>query len=687
MPKLTIDGIEVEVEAGTSILQAAEQIGIEIPRFCYHDRLSVPANCRMCLVEVERERKPVPSCAMAVRDGMVVRTKGDYTHSARKGVMEMLLVNHPLDCPICDQGGECDLQDQAVAYGFDRGRYTENKRAVTDKDLGPLVKTIMTRCIHCTRCVRFTDEIAGTAELAMVSRGEESEITTFGGPLTTELSGNVIDVCPVGALTSKPYAFVARPWELKKTESIDVLDAVGANIRIDVRGSAVLRIMPRLNEEVNEEWLGDKSRFSFDGLRTRRLDRPYVRVDGKLQATDWTDALAAAATVIQSVEPHQVAALTGDLVDVESTRALKDLTDSIGTPHRDCRQDGAVYDVSSRGAYTFNSTIAGIEEADAILLVGTFPRWEAPLINARIRKRWLQAGIPVGVIGEQRDHTYPVTYIGAGAQSLTDLADGNHSFADVLKGAEKPMLIVGAGALARPDGNAILDRCGVIAWNMGLITDGWNGFNVLQLAAGRVGALDVGFLPGEGGKSTLEILEAARAGEIKVLYLLGADELDLSGLDDCTIIYQGHHGDAGAKAADIILPGAAYTEKTALYVNTEGRVQQARKAAFAPGDAREDWAILRALSGALGKPLPYDNLSALRDVLRADTPVFATLDEVTPTGMQTLGAQGTIADQPFVSPVQNYYKTDAITRASQVMTDCSEQLLPISQAAPTAVGG
>lgn len=491
MPKLTIDGIEIEVEPGTSVLQACEQLGIEIPRFCYHDRLSVPANCRMCLVEVERAPKPVASCAMPAGEGMVVYTDSEKVHKARKGVMEFLLINHPLDCPICDQGGECDLQDQAMAYGFDHSRYAENKRAVKEKNLGPLIKTFMTRCIHCTRCVRFADEIAGMPEMGATGRGEHMEIGTYiESTITSELSGNMIDICPVGALTSKPYAFVSRPWELRKTESIDVLDAVGSNIRIDSRGSEVLRVLPRLHEDVNEEWISDKTRFAYDGLRRQRLDRPYVRgADGRLKPARWTDAFTAIARRLEGMAGEQIAAIAGDLVDVEAMVALGDLMTALGSPHRDCRQDGAAVDPTNPTSYLFNTGIAGIEEADAILLVGTNPRWEATMVNARIRKRWLTGGLKVGVIGPNHDLTYPTTYIGAGPDSLGALARGEHSFAQVLTAAERPMVIVGMGALARADGAAVLGRVRGLAETFGMVHEGWNGFNVLHTAAARVGGL------------------------------------------------------------------------------------------------------------------------------------------------------------------------------------------------------
>jgi NADH-quinone oxidoreductase subunit G len=673
MPKLTIDGIEVEVEPGTSVLQACEQIGIEIPRFCYHERLSVPANCRMCLVEMEKAPKPVASCAMPCGEGMVIKTNTDLVHKARKGVMEFLLINHPLDCPICDQGGECDLQDQAMGYGFDRSRFQENKRAVKDKYLGPLIKTIMTRCIHCTRCIRFADEIAGVPELGATGRGEHMEIGTYiEQAISSELSGNLIDVCPVGALTSKPYAFTTRPWELRKTETIDVMDAVGSNIRVDTRGPEVMRVIPRLNEDVNEEWLADKSRFSYDGLKRQRLDRPYVRKDGILQPATWAEAFAAIAAKVKGVPGERIAALAGDLVDAESMVALKDLVEGLGSRNLDCRQDGAVFDTSARAGYLFNTTIAGIEQADAILLIGTNPRWEAAMVNARIRKRYLMGGLKVGVIGQQLDLTYPTTYLGAGPQTLQDVVDGKHAFCDVLKDAKRPMLILGSGALRRADGPAVHALARQLAESFNLVQDGWNGFNVLHTAAARVGGLELGFLPGQGGKATAEILSAASAGQIDVVYLLGADEIDTASLGKAFVIYQGHHGDRGAHRADVILPGAAYTEKNGLYVNTEGRVQMARMAAFPLGEAREDWKIIRALGEQLGVKLPYDSLSQVRKRLADASPVFRSIEALVAAEWGTFGRAGTIENAPFEPIIENYYMTDPISRASATMAKCTE---------------
>lgn len=675
MPKLTIDGMEVEVAPGTSIIQAAEQLGIEIPRFCYHDKLSVPANCRMCLVEVEKSPKPVASCAMPCADGMNVFTKSPLAQKARKGVMEMLLVNHPLDCPICDQGGECDLQDQAVAYGFDRSRYREEKRAVKDKELGPLVKTVMTRCIHCTRCVRFGDEIAGVSDMGVLNRGEHLEIGTYVEQMVgSELSGNLIDVCPVGALTSKPYAFTARPWELRKVDSLDVFDAVGSNIRIDTRGGAVMRIQPRLNEDVNEEWISDKVRFSWDGLKQSRLDTPYVRVDGKLKPASWGEAFGAIADRIAGLSGEKMAALAGDTADCEAIVALKDLMTALGCTAFECRTDGAQFDTSTPAGWLFNTTIAGLEQADAILLVGTNPRTEAALINARIRKTWLSKRIKIGLIGAQCDLNYPVKYLGAGAETLEELAAGKGAFADVLKGAKNPVIILGMGALRRADGMAIHALARKVAATYNMVREDWNGFNLLHTAASRTGALMLGFTGGNLDK----MLSA------QMLYLLDADNIPVEKIGkDTFVIYQGHHGDKAAARADVILPGAAYTEKNATYVNTEGRVQTARQAVFPPGEAREDWKIIRALSEMLAKTLPYDDIAQVRARLAAVNPAFTALNQPLKAEWKSFGTEGKADKAPFAVAVENFYQTDSVTRASKTMAACTAAFVANATTAKT----
>ena len=673
MPKLTVNGIAVEVPPGSTVFQACQMVGVEVAHFCYHQRLSIAGNCRMCLVDIEKSPKPVASCCMPAAEGMVVHTESERARKARHGVMEFLLINHPLDCPICDQGGECDLQDEAMAYGFDRGRYLENKRAVEEKNFGPLVSTEMNRCIHCTRCIRFMTEVAGVEELGATSRGEHMEITTYvEKALSSELSANIIDLCPVGALTSKPYAYIARPWELAKTESIDVLDAVGSNIRVDSRGAQVLRVLPRLNDDVNEEWLNDKSRFAADGLSRRRLDRPMLRKNGKLVEVEWREAFEAIAVRLKGVPGSRIAAIAGDLVDAEAMLALKDLMTALGSPHLDCRQDGASLDPSCRAGYVFNTTIAGIDRADLCLLIGTNPRHEAALINARLRKRWLQGKFKLGALGPTLDLTYPVMSLGAGPDALDALISGSHAWSETLTAAKHPMLILGQGALRGSDGAAILGRARKLAETYGFVRDDWNGFNVLHMAAARVGGLDLGFVPGQGGRDLRGILEGAGKGEITAVYLLGADEIEMGKLGSAFVIYQGHHGDAGARRADVILPGTAYTEKDGTYVNTEGRAQQARRAVFPPGDAREDWKILRALSEVLGHKLPYDRLGQLRQRLASVAQAFANVDTVTSAAWGRFGSDGAVDARPFAYPIQDFYRTDPISRASPTMAACAE---------------
>lgn len=660
MAKVTVDGIEVEVPNGASVLQACEAAGKEIPRFCYHERLSVAGNCRMCLVEVEKAPKPVASCAYPVMDGMKVFTDTPVVRNARRGVMEFLLINHPLDCPICDQGGECDLQDQAMAYGRDLSRYDEGKRAVKDKYVGPLIKTVMNRCIHCTRCVRFAAEVAGVPEMGGTGRGEAMEIGTYiEKALTTELSGNLIDICPVGALTSRPYAFVSRPWELTKTESVDVLDAVGASIRVDVRGGEVLRIMPRVHDDVNEEWLADRGRFAFDGLKRRRLDRPWLREDGKLRPATWREALAAAAAALRG---RSLGAILGDTMDAEAIFALREVMAALGSANLDARQDGAKLDVSRPDFYLFNAGIAGIEQADALVVIGSNPRVEAPVLNARIRKRWGQGGFRAGVIGPAMDLTYPTTALGA---APTDIA----AAARFLEGAKHPMVILGRGALARPDGAGVLAAAWDLARAAGGLREDWHGFNLLHLFGGQVAALDLGFVPGPGGLDR----DAMLAGGVETLWLLGADGFDAARIPASTfVIYQGHHGDAGAARADVILPGAAYTEKDGTYVNTEGRVQRGRRAVAPPGEAREDWAIIRAVAALLGVAPGFDDLDTLRAEMAARHPAFRVLDRGPRPGCTDDAgpAAAPVSAAPFALPLANHWQVDPITRASPTMAEC-----------------
>jgi len=699
MANIKVDGQLIEVPDHYTLMQAAEAAGAEIPRFCYHERLSVAGNCRMCLVEVKGgPPKPQASCAMSVKDlrpgpngePPEMFTNTPMVKKAREGVMEFLLINHPLDCPICDQGGECDLQDQAMAYGVSGSRFFENKRAVEDKYMGPLIKTSMNRCIHCTRCVRFTTEVAGISELGLLGRGEDAEITPYlERALTSELQGNVIDLCPVGALTSKPYEFHARPWELTKTESIDVMDALGSAIRVDSRGREVMRVLPRINEAINEEWISDKTRFVWDGLKSQRLDRPYVRKSGKLQPATWDEALAAVATKVKKAG-NKVGAIAGDLAAVEEMYALKGLLASIGSGMTDVRPAMSGIDPSMpRSAYLFNPTIAGIEQADAILIIGSNPRKEASLINARIRKTWRATNLPIAVIGEQADLTYSYEYLGSGFETLADLAAGTGAFAETLKNARHPLIIVGEGAvshaaLGKQAGRDTIALASKLATGEN-VEEGWNGFALLHNAASRVGGLDIGFVPHDGGVCSADQIALAGKGELDVLFLLGADEYDMSAMGKAFVVYIGSHGDKGAHRADVILPGATYTEKSGTYVNTEGRVQVTTRAVFPPGDAKEDWAIIRALSGAIGKPLPYNSLAQLRAALYAEFPHLARIDEI---------AAGSVADvaklakaaiktksAPFASPVADFYLSNPIARASATMAECAQMAAGLRQAA------
>ena len=660
MPKVTVDGLELEVPAGATVLQACEMAGREIPRFCYHERLSIAGNCRMCLVEVAPgPPKPQASCALPATEGQIIRTDTPMVKKAREGVMEFLLINHPLDCPICDQGGECDLQDQSVAYGRGASRFEENKRAVTEKYMGPLVKTAMTRCIQCTRCVRFAEEVAGIEEVGAIGRGENMQITTYlEHAMQSELSGNVVDLCPVGALTAKPYAFEARPWELKKTPSIDVMDAVGTNIRLDSRGRAVLRALPRINDDVNEEWASDKTRHAVDGLTHRRLDKPYIRKDGKLVAASWAEAFDA-------IKPHwtgKAAVLAGDQVDCETMFAARELA---GASMLEGRQTGLAYDTSSLSAVNFNTTIVGIENADVILLVGSDLRREAPLVNTRIQKAIRKRGAKVFAIGPVTDLTYKVEWLG---DDLSALTKAPKALADALKTAERPAIIVGGGALryAGVHGAAL-----AFAKKYKLVrandTGGWNGFNVLHFAAARMGGLMLGYAH-DGGIKTLAIAKP------KLAFFLGADEVDYSLFADSFKVYVGHHGDNGAHHADVILPGAAYSEKSGTYVNLEGRVQRGERAVFPPGDAREDWAIFRALSDVLGKRLPFDSLDALRVEMAKVVPALG-VEGLADYGWSEPSLSADVSGKIADYPIKDFYLTNAICRASETMQKCSAELV------------
>ena len=659
MPKVTIDGTELEVPDGATVLQACELAGKEIPRFCYHERLSIAGNCRMCLVEVKPgPPKPQASCALPATDGQEIRTDSEMVRTAREGVMEFLLINHPLDCPICDQGGECDLQDQAMYYGRGGSRYDENKRAVSEKYMGPLIKTFMTRCIHCTRCVRFSEEIAGVDEIGALYRGEDMQITTYLEQASAhELSANVIDLCPVGALTSRPYAYEARPWELKRTFSIDVSDAVGSNITLHSRGREILRAKPLVNDAVNEEWLSDKGRYQVDGLAARRLDRVWMREAGKLRPAEWSEAFGAIAA---AAKRGPVAAVAGDLVDCETMFAAKRLVEATGSSLLEGRQTGMDYDASNLAAVNFNSTLAGIETADAVLIVGSHLRWEAPLVNVRLRKA-VKRGATIFVVGPEWETTYPATFLG---DELSVLGDLPSKVREAFDGAERPAVILGAAALAK---GALGQALGLVE-ELGLVRDDWNGFNVLHMAASRMGGLMLGYAQPGG------IADIARTSPA-VLLALGADEMDYAPFAGALKVYIGHHGDRGAAAADIVLPGASYAEKDGTYVNLEGRVQYAEKAVFAPGDAREDWSILRALADAMGVSVGFDSLPQLQAEMIAAVPAL---------GEEGLAGLGALPDAPGGAratgpidayPIRDFYLTNPIARASAVMQRCSAELL------------
>lgn len=684
--KIIVDGQEISVPGEYTLLQACEAAGAQIPRFCYHERLSVAGNCRMCLVEVKGAPKAVASCSQQVKDQRPgpngepaeVITNSEKVKASRKGVMEFLLINHPLDCPICDQGGECDLQDQSLVYGGENTRFDEGKRAVETKYMGPLIKTAMTRCIQCTRCVRFATEVAGVPELGAIGRGEDMEITTYlEAALTSELSGNVVDLCPVGALTSRPYAFNARPWELKKTESIDVMDALGSNIRIDARGTEVLRIQPRVNDDINEEWLSDKGRHACDGLRRQRLDKPYLRKNGRLEPIGWSEALAVFAEKLR-VEPAKIGLISGDLNDVESLKAAYDLCEVLKIENRDCRQDGTSLDAKAgRAGYLFNSTINGIEAADALLIIGSNPRLEAPVLNARIRKSYLAGGLKsIALVGESADLTYPYEYLGDQTKILSELSKGKGEFSKKFAAANNPMIIIGMAALSGDEGSKILKQIGEIGLRAKVVRDDWNGWNILHTAASRVAGLDIGLLPAKNGLSTAQMVQP---NALDVLILLGADEV--AAPKTAFKIYIGSHGDRGAHDADLILPSAAYTEKSGIYVNLEGRVQYAFAAVEPKGEAKEEWAIFRAVSQELGKPLPYDNLEELRAKLRSDCPSFAVAaGEIAsnPTlDLRHVGAEGAPSNSVIGASIVDYYLTNPIARASETMAKCSAARLGV----------
>jgi NADH-quinone oxidoreductase subunit G len=659
MPKVTVDGIEVEVPQGATVLQACELAGKEIPRFCYHERLSIAGNCRMCLVEVAPgPPKPQASCALPAADGQTIRTDSAMVKKAREGVMEFLLINHPLDCPICDQGGECDLQDQAMAYGRSFSRFEENKRAIDDKYMGPVIKTSMTRCIQCTRCIRLAEEVAGVPEIGMLYRGEDSQITSYlEKTVTSELAGNLADVCPVGALLQKPHAFEFRPWELRRVPGIDVMDAVGSNIRIDVRQRQVMRILPRINEDVNEEWISDKTRHHVDALVRNRLDRPWVREKGKLREARWGEALELFAKKLKKAGP-KVAAIAGDLLDAETMYAAKKLLEGQGSNLLEGRQTGLTYDCTSLAAVAFNSTIAGIETADVVLLVGSNPRWEAPLVATRLRKISRKGG-KIFAIGPELDLAMKVEWLGDDLKLLGTLPK---DVTDAFANADRPAVIVGPGAL----GAGALGAALALVGPLGLIKEGWNGFNVLHTSASRMASLVLGYAQ-PGGIGDLE------AAVPELVLMLGADEMAADRFKGAFKVYIGHHGDKGAKQADLVLPAAAYAEKHGTYVNTEGRVQRGEKAAFPPGDAREDWAILRAVSELAGKTLPFDSFAELRRQMVADYPELARDGLIDlPWSPPKLSTK---VEGPVVYPIKDFFLTNAICRASPTMHRCSEELV------------
>ena len=674
MPKLVIDDQEIEVEDGFTVMQACEKAGKEVPHFCFHEKLQIAGNCRMCLVEMERSPKPIASCAMPVSEGMVIKTNTPKVKKAREGVMEFLLANHPLDCPICDQGGECDLQDQAFKYGNGSSRYTYDKRAVKDKNLGPLVKTHMTRCIHCTRCVRFSTEIAGVPEMGMINRGGHAEITSYlEKNLSSELSGNVIDLCPVGALTSKPYAFKARSWELEKTESIDVMDALGSNIRVDSRGLEVMRILPKLNEDINEEWVSDKARFAYDGLKMQRLDTPYVRKNGKLSKANWDKALESIVKQIKAVKGDEIASIAGSLTSVETMFLLKKMLEQLGSRKVDANQFGYKLDIAARGNYLFNTGIGESAKADVCLLIGTDLRHSSPVLNARIGQKVRSGEMHIARIGEADDQTYDIDELGIDASLLEEILAGKGDFAKRLKKAKRPMIIIGDAALSRADGYGILALAHSIVEKYGIVTKNWNGFNILHNHASMVGGLDVGFIYGKSGNGTAEILKDSRDKKVKILYLLGADDFDMSLIGkDCFVIYQGHHGDEAARRADVILPEAAYTEQDAIFVNMEGRPQYARAAVPPVGEAKESWYILSLLAKKLGIKMSLDSLQDVRSMLAKESPVFANIDQALEAEFVTFKSSVKLLKKPLKKISTNYYMTDSISRASVTMAKCAQ---------------
>ena len=665
MPKIIINNKEVEFEEGMTVLQACELAGAEIPRFCYHERLSIAGNCRMCLVENKKSPKPIASCAEPAVEGMNIKTNTPLVDKARKGVMEFLLANHPLDCPVCDQGGECDLQDQSMFYGFDYSRYSENKRQVKEKYMGPLIKTIMTRCIHCTRCIRFATEVAGIPELGAIGRGEDMEITTYlERAMESEMSANVIDLCPVGALTSKPYAFEARPWDLKKTETIDVMDAVGSNIRVDTYGWEVKRVLPRVNEDINEEWISDKTRYACDGLLKQRLDTPYIRENGRLQKSSWSQALKLLISKLKSFDPNEVAGLVGDLADLEMIYSFKSFFEKcIGSTNLECRQDRIYINPQERMNYIFNSSINGIEDSDFILLVGTNPRLEATILNARIRKAYIKNKLKIYSIGDAGDLTYPYQNIGSNTSIIREIVSGSHEISHKIKKAKKPMIIIGDSALYGKSGKYVFETLKNFLSYNNFIKKDWNALNILTQQASRVGAIDFGVYSINEAEN-FSFFNKLENDDFKLIYLLGADNINFDKKNKF-VVYQGSHGDRGAEIADIILPGAAYTEKNGLFINLEGKLQSAYKASYPPGDAREDWIIFKDLANMMKKPLGYNNVKHLRESINKH------IQSKINNSVKKTNEVNFIEENISVKPI-DYYYTNSIARSSKVMSECRQ---------------
>ena len=676
MSKITIDNKEIEFENGMTVMQACEIANAEIPRFCYHDKLSIAGNCRMCLVEMERSPKPIASCAMPAADGMIIRTNTDLVKKARKGVMEFLLINHPLDCPICDQGGECDLQDQALHYGFDKSRYEENKRAVLNKHMGPLVSTIMTRCIHCTRCVRFSTEVAGVDDLGLLGRGENAEITTYlEKAIKSELSGNVIDLCPVGALTSKPYAFQSRPWELKKTETTDVFDAMGSSIRVDTRGKKVLRVLPRLNDEMNEEWISDKSRFAIDGLSKQRLDKPYNKNNGILEPTSWDAALNLIISELNARGKKNTIALSGKFSDIETLYSAKSFLNSIGSNLYDSRFDNAQIIPDNRNSYLFNSSIQEIDNADAILLVGTNPRWEAAVLNSRIRKAYINNDCKIGLIGPSAKLTYKYTHLSDDISYLNKILRNDSDFSKVLEGAKKPLIIIGTSAINYEEGESVLKICSDISSKYNISNNNFNGLNILQQDISRVGALDIGFYNSKFDKNwSINIKEEINKNK-PVVFLLGLDDIDLTILKDSFVVYIGHHGDSGAHIANVVLPSPAFPEKSSTFVNMEGRVLQTTKCFHPIGDAKDEWKIFRALSNQINNHLKFNNLQELRLELINNFENLKELNKLPQFQKLKLLSSKEVSSKKIKFNINNFYMTDSISRASETMAKCTKEIL------------